>query len=89
MARETKLPQLVQLRLSDALSKAIDDWRRKQEDIPSRSEAIRRLVQLGLGAEPFVLDLLRTMEALPRDPVMDGHIANLRRLVEKGLASDR
>jgi hypothetical protein len=24
----------------------IDDWRRKQEDLPSRAEAIRRLVEL-------------------------------------------
>jgi hypothetical protein len=27
---------------------AIDEWRRKQQDLPSRSEAIRRLVELGL-----------------------------------------
>lgn len=26
----------------------IDDWRRAQEDIPSRAEAIRRLVRAGL-----------------------------------------
>jgi hypothetical protein len=31
--------------------KAIDSWRRKQEDLPSRAEAIRRLVELGLKAE--------------------------------------
>jgi hypothetical protein len=30
---------------------AIDEWRRKQEDLPSRSEAIRRLVELGLRAK--------------------------------------
>src|SRR5882724_2880406 len=30
---------------------AIDDWRRKQADLPSRSEAIRRLVELGLKAK--------------------------------------
>jgi hypothetical protein len=30
---------------------AIDDWRRKQDDLPSRSEAIRRLVELGLRAK--------------------------------------
>jgi hypothetical protein len=28
---------------------AVDNWRRKQEDLPSRPEAIRRLVQLQLG----------------------------------------
>jgi metal-responsive CopG/Arc/MetJ family transcriptional regulator len=27
---------------------AIDEWRRKQPDLPSRSEAIRRLIELGL-----------------------------------------
>ena len=30
---------------------AIDAWRRKQDDLPSRSEAIRRLVELGLKAK--------------------------------------
>ena len=29
---------------------AIDEWRRKQDDLPSRSEAIPRLVDLGLKA---------------------------------------
>lgn len=48
MARETALPNHVQLRLSDQQSRAIDDWRRKQSDIPTRSEAIRRLVEKGL-----------------------------------------
>lgn len=27
---------------------AIDEWRREQKDLPSRSVAIRRLVELGL-----------------------------------------
>jgi hypothetical protein len=30
---------------------AIDDWRRAQSDLPSRTEAIRRLVELGLKAK--------------------------------------
>jgi hypothetical protein len=30
---------------------AIDEWRRLQTDLPSRSEAIRRLVELGLKAK--------------------------------------
>jgi hypothetical protein len=29
---------------------AIDAWRRKQDDLPSRTDAIRRLVELGLKA---------------------------------------
>jgi hypothetical protein len=31
--------------------KRIDDWRRKQPDMPNVSQAIRRLVELGLEAE--------------------------------------
>lgn len=31
----------------DALH-TLDDWRRKQEDLPGRPEAIRRLVEIGL-----------------------------------------
>jgi hypothetical protein len=34
----------------DALQ-TIDDWRRKQDDLPGRPEAIRRLVELGLKAK--------------------------------------
>ena len=33
-----------------AFLKTIDDWRRKQPDLPPRSEAVRRLVQLGAAA---------------------------------------
>lgn len=35
---------------TDALH-ALDDWRRKQDDLPGRPEAIRRLVGLGLGTK--------------------------------------
>lgn len=34
----------------DALH-TLDDWRRKQEDLPGRPEAIRRLVEMGLKAK--------------------------------------
>ena len=30
---------------------AIDEWRRRQPDLPNRSEAIRRLCELGLKAK--------------------------------------
>jgi len=43
-----KLDQRIQLVASSAFGKIVDDWRRGQNDLPSRSEAIRRLVQLGL-----------------------------------------
>jgi hypothetical protein len=37
-----------QMRASAEFLKSVDMWRAKQEDKPSRSEAIRRLVELGL-----------------------------------------
>ncbi|WP_439400409.1 hypothetical protein ACRQ5Q_43555 (plasmid) [Bradyrhizobium sp. PMVTL-01] len=40
-----------QMRASEEFLKAIDAWRRKQADQPSRAEAIRRLVQIGLESK--------------------------------------
>jgi hypothetical protein len=40
------------VRIQPDMAKALDDWRRKQEDLPNRPEAIRRLVELGLKAKP-------------------------------------
>jgi hypothetical protein len=37
-----------QMRVSPEFLKAVDKWRAKQEDKPSRAEAIRRLVEIGL-----------------------------------------
>jgi len=39
------------VRLSPALRSQIADWAKQQPDNPSRSEAIRRLVQLALAAK--------------------------------------
>ena len=44
--------EAVNVRLPVASLKDIDDWRRKQDDLPGRPEAIRRLVDLGLKAKP-------------------------------------
>jgi hypothetical protein len=42
--------KVFQMRASDEFLRQIDQWRREQLDIPSRSEAIRRLIELGLEA---------------------------------------
>jgi hypothetical protein len=39
-----------QMRVSDKFLRSIDAWRRKQDDKPSRAEAIRRLVEQALGS---------------------------------------
>jgi hypothetical protein len=43
--------QAVNVRLAVTSLEVIDDWRRKQDDLPGRPEAIRRLVDLGLKAK--------------------------------------
>ena len=51
MSDDEKLDQRIQLVASQSFGKDVDDWRRAQQDLPSRSEAIRRLVYLGLQHE--------------------------------------
>jgi hypothetical protein len=41
----------LQMRVSKDFIRIVDAWRRKQEDLPGRSEAIRRLVEIGLKAK--------------------------------------
>jgi hypothetical protein len=40
------------VRLSSELETAVIDWAKRQADKPSKAEAIRRLVELGLAGEP-------------------------------------
>jgi hypothetical protein len=41
---------MLQPRLSDEFLAKLDGWRREQEDLPSRTEALRRLVEKALSA---------------------------------------
>jgi len=43
-------PIRFEIRLQSELSVKIDGWRRQQPDLPSRAEAARRLIELGLEA---------------------------------------
>lgn len=38
------------MRVSEDFLRLLDDWRRKQADLPSRAEAVRRLVERGIAA---------------------------------------
>lgn len=40
---------MVATRIQPELLKRLDDWRRKQPDLPSRPEALRRLAERALG----------------------------------------
>jgi metal-responsive CopG/Arc/MetJ family transcriptional regulator len=46
-----RLDQRIQLVINKRLVREIDEWRRRQPNLPSRSEAIRRLIEAGLKAE--------------------------------------
>jgi len=40
--------ELVGVRIQPDMAKALDDWRRRQDDLPGRPEAIRRLIEIVL-----------------------------------------
>ena len=43
--------EAVNVRMAVDALQTLDDWRRKQDDLPGRPEAIRRLVERGLKAK--------------------------------------
>ena len=45
-----QMDERLQMAVPKSFVAKIDEWRRKQPDIPSRSEAVRRLVEIGLKA---------------------------------------
>jgi hypothetical protein len=53
VGRPTDEPQTHQLqtRVSKEFLAVLDAWRRQQEDMPTRTEAVRRLTAAGLEAE--------------------------------------
>lgn len=55
--KDVRLPLMV----SATEARAIDDWRFANR-ISTRAEAIRRLIQAGIAAEPILADLLRWLE---------------------------
>ena len=48
MEEKVEKTERFEMRVPALFLKTIDDWRRKQPELPSRAEAIRRLVELGL-----------------------------------------
>lgn len=48
--RPTVDSEAVNVRLERPVLTILDGWRREQPDLPTRPEAIRRLIELGLAA---------------------------------------
>ena len=59
MPRPEEFPIKLQLSLNEDLDEAIKKWRQKQDDVPNRSEAIRRLLWQALA-------LKQPADAVPR-----------------------
>lgn len=60
------------VRLQPDLTKQLDDWRRKQNDLPGRPEAIRRLIEIGLArpiTSPKAPRVLATSAELATDVI--------------------
>jgi hypothetical protein len=53
------------VRMSDALTARIDSWANWQDDQPARSEALRRLIELGLTVDRLWEDLATKLAATP------------------------
>jgi hypothetical protein len=45
------MQHLIAVRLDDAQLEAVNVWRQRQTDPPTKAEAIRRLMEKGLAAE--------------------------------------
>lgn len=52
MTDKTSTPVLV--RLSPQQVEAVDQWRREENDLPSRPEAIRRMIQAALREKGYL-----------------------------------
>jgi hypothetical protein len=48
--KENRIGVQIGMRWQPDILSAIDDWRREQPDLPSRPDAIRRLVEQALAA---------------------------------------
>jgi hypothetical protein len=50
ISQMAEYPQ-IGVRMDEDFLKQIDEWRRKQDDLPTRPEAIRRICEIGLKAK--------------------------------------
>jgi hypothetical protein len=75
----------VMLRLPPIQADAIDDWRRKQKDIPSRPEAIRRWLVLADRFESSLQNFKLLLAAIQELEVTKQPASVIKELKQKGL----
>jgi hypothetical protein len=81
------LSERFEMRFTTDLLRQIDDWRRQQSDLPARAEAIRRLIETGLGKAPATTPPGGSIPGSTRKPASPGKTAAPR--AKKPTASDR
>lgn len=62
----------MQMRMSKEFLRRLDNWRRQQPDIPSRSESVRRLVEVAFAAGQEPAEPAPIAKA-PRPPKSKAH----------------
>jgi hypothetical protein len=90
------------MRWPDQALAAIDEWRKKQTDAPTRPQAIRRLVELALNvtsgkgglplnaaAANMPKDLGKRIERWAKAMGKDSHSEAMRHLLEIGLSAPK
>lgn len=72
-----------QMVISPAQIAAIDGWRKGQNDLPSRSEAARRLMNVGIEAEPIIREIIAFLERVgdPSDDENREIVSRLRGVI--------
>jgi hypothetical protein len=51
MSRPSRFPRRLGVSLTEEMELALDNWRARQPGVPTRVEAVRRLVEIALKAE--------------------------------------
>jgi hypothetical protein len=65
------------MRLSDEFVAKVDAWAEKQEDLPGRTEALRRLVELGLTVKPTATPISKSGRRLRAQELAENAIAKI------------
>lgn len=80
---------VVRVQLSHPLIESLDDFRRREPDLPSRPQAVRRLMRMSFAAQPIAKDMLRLVDHLRSAPGYDGsldkHMDALRQAAGVGI----
>jgi hypothetical protein len=76
-----KYPQ-IGIRVDEDFLEQLDAWRRKQDDFPSRTEAVRRLVEIGLAESGYVMNFKKRLWTSDDDAALAREITTGKSLNE-------